>query len=352
MKKILFINPGPFGSLTDTYYYCTILKDKYDITYIGFDEDKPTQKLDGISIIHLSGAHNILRQKYIFLRKINKLLKDNSYNFILINYFVGCSLIRLSVRNNLVLDIRTSYISSNLFKRHVFNSLIRFEAAFFKNISIISESLAKFLHFDSEPHILPLGAPTLPFVEKNFNTLNIIYVGTFHERNIVNTIYAFSKFISDKHDKGIARYTIIGSGSDAEIKEINEAIEFTGMNKYISYKGVIRYPELLNYLENHNVGMSYIPLTSYYDNQPPTKTFEYLLSGMAVIATETKENKKVITRINGILIKDSIDDVLGGLEYIYNNRSNLNSKVIQIESQKYSWNYIIQENLIPFIESF
>lgn len=352
MKKILFINPGPFGSLTDTYYYYMLLKDKYDITYLGFDEGKKTPKYDGIKIIHLAGSGNDIIQKLLFIAQIAKLIRDNRYNFILINYFIGSSIIRLLSRDNLIIDIRTSYITSNKYKRFLYNVFLIIEVRLYKNISAISESLVKYLHLPKKTHILPLGAPSLPLIEKDFKTLRILYVGTFHNRNIANTIYAFANFLSEKNDKSIAQYTIIGNGSDFEIKKILNAIATTGMDKCITYKGIIRYPELIGYLNSHNVGMSYIPITTFYDNQPPTKTFEYLLSGMAVVATGTKENKKIITNRNGIIIGDTIDNIVEGLQYIFTNRFKFNSEIIQQESQKYNWNNIINDNLIPYIECF
>lgn len=352
MKKILFINPGQFGSLIDNYYQCLILRDKYDITYLGLDEGKITPKCEGINIIHLSVVVNKIKHKYLFIRKAISLIKEDSYNFVLINYFVGSSIIRLFSINNLVIDIRTSNISANTYKRFLSNLLLFAEVRQFKNISIISESLRQYLFLPKKTHILPLGAPSLPLIEKDFNTLRILYVGTFHQRNIVNTIFAFAKFLSDKTDKNIAQYTIIGYGSDFEIKNILNAIVETSMEKYIIYKGIIRYPELIHYLKYNNIGMSYIPITSYFDNQPPTKTFEYLLSGMAVIATGTKENIKSVTYQNGVVVGDSFEDISNGLEYIYANRLTFNSKEIQQESQKYSWENIINENLIPYIECF
>lgn len=39
----------------------------------------------------------------------------------------------------------------------------------------------------------------------------------------------------------------------------------------------------------------YVPITDYYEYQPPTKTFEYVLSGLLCLATATSSNKEVIT---------------------------------------------------------
>jgi len=351
VKSLLFINPGPFGSLTDTFYYCKILKDKYDITYLGFDESKPMVEMNGIRIIHLPGSGKKLRQKLLFVKKIREITRDYEFNFILIYYYIGCSIIRLFLKNNLVVDIRTSYISKNLFRRILSNSIMSLEVRFFEYKSVISESLARYLWLGSKLHILPLGAPSFPLIKKDFNSLNILYVGTFHQRNIVNTILGFTRFMSRHNNQLTAKYTIIGFGTDVETQEIKDAIASSGISDSISYDGIIRYPELIKYLEINNVGISYIPLRKYFDNQPPTKTFEYLLSGMAVLATDTSENRKIINDSNGIIIGESVDDICFGLEHIYLNRVKYISEYIQNDSCKYSWDNIVNFNLVPYIES-
>lgn len=351
MKKILFINPGHFGSLTDTYSYYLNLKSVYEITYLGFDEGKEIPKFEGIRLIHLSGYGNSINQKILFLKKIVQLIRNEDFNFILMNYFKGSSVINLLTSGNIVIDIRSSYISSNYFIRKINNLILTIEVKLFKNITVISESLAKFLYLPKRSHVLPLGAPYFPLIKKDLKKMKMLYVGTFHERNIANTIYGFADFISKNGNKEIAEYTIIGQGSNHEIKNIQNAINSTGIKNKIFFKGTIRYPELNTYLLENNVGLSYIPIRKHFENQPPTKTFEYLLSGMVVLATGTKENKKVITNNNGLVIGDEIIDVSNGLQQIYNNRFMYNSEEIQMKAQKYSWENIISENLIPYIES-
>ena len=352
MKKILFINPGPFGSLTDTYYYYLHLKDHYEITYIGFDEGKEVQKFDKIRLIHLSGGSSELTHKMLFYKKIHEVMKLDNFQFILINYFIGCSVIQLFARKSIVLDIRTSYIFENKFKRFFYNIILFFEAHLFRNISVISDGLVNYLHLPKKSHVLPLGAPLFPLFRKDFNSLRILYVGTFRQRNIPNTIYAFTKFHKEYGNIIPLKYTIIGFGSNDDIEKIRTTIKSQGMTNYISYEGIIRYPELSKYLKDHNVGMSYIPIENHFENQPPTKTFEYLLSGMAVIATATNENKKVINESNGIVINDSIEEIYVGLKEIYIRRFSYETENIQKNAKKYSWEDIVTGNLIPYIESF
>lgn len=348
----MFVNPGHFGSLTDIYFYYVNLKNVYDITYLGFDEDIATPEYEGIEIIHLKVKDNALIKKIILIKEIYKLIKGNDYDYVHINYFLGCSFINIFKRNYFNIDIRTGIISNNKYKKAILNTILTFEVGFFNHFTCISESLKEQLKLPKKTHILPLGAPHLPLIQKDFSVLKVLYVGTFHNREIVKTIYGFSEFVAKYNNRDVAIYTIIGFGSDEEIKEINDAIISTGMQKHIFFKGKIRYPELTTYLEEGNVGMSFIPITEYFDNQPPTKTFEYLLSGMYVLATDTKENKKVITNEKGLLIKDSIEEVSKGLQSIYENRHRLNSKDIQVQSQQYSWDKIVKNNLFLYIEQF
>lgn len=354
MKKILFVNPGPFGNLTDTYFYYLNLKDIFDITYIGFDEGGSYPFYDQIEIVQIKGNGNAFRRKVLFLKEITKLLKGHTYHYIHINYFLGCSFINLLNKNNNLfnIDVRTGIISENKYKVILLNIILSFEVSLFRHFTCISESLKEYLKLPNSTSILPLGAPQLPLIRKDFNVLKLLYVGTFRSRNIVNTILGFAMFIAKNDKKFIAQYTIIGFGTDDEIKEINDAITENEMENYIFFRGTIRYPELISYFNESNVGISYIPIIKCFDNQPPTKTFEYLLSGMFVLATATKENKKVINNQNGFLIGDSIDDFCRGLQYTYENRHLFNSIRIQQESRQYSWENIVKTILYPYIENY
>jgi len=351
MKKLLFVNPGHFGTLTDTYFYCLNLKELYDVSYFGIFEEDNNLKFKGINIIHLNVSNNLFLKKIIFLLKLKKLLSKNEFDYVFVNYFLGCSLINLFRKNKINIDVRTSVINKNLIKSYLFNFILRVEVSCFSKITCISQSLTDYLKLPKRAHILPLGASELPLINKDFSTLKLLYVGTFREREIEKTIYGFSKFLSNHIDKSIASYTIIGFGSDLETKLIKDAILSHGMQNNIFLKGKIRYPELFDYFFESNIGISFIPIRECFDNQPPTKTFEYLLSGMFVLATGTKENKKVINTNNGLIISDSIDAISEGLEFIFHNRNKFNSTEIQSNSKKYSWEFIVKSNLHEYIKN-
>lgn len=352
MKNILFVHPGQFGIQTSTYYYCLLLKDKYKITYIGFNEGLEKKDIKGIKYINLARSQNGLMNRVLLFKTTYLELKNMKYDFILINYFTLCSFFSLISKDKTVIEIRSGFIFHNFIKKLVYNSILRIEVKLFKHITTISVGIVNYLNLPKRTHILPLGGLSLPIYNKKFDALKILYVGTFHERDISNTIFAYAKFFEEYGNTIKTHYTIIGFGSNDEIERIRALINTLKMNDHIFYKGVIRYPELNEYLKSHNIGMSYIPIRDHFDDQPPTKTFEYLLSGMAVLATATTENKKVINELNGFIIGDSVEDVYNGLKTIYSKRFTYCSENIQKDSQKYSWDNIVKENLIPYIEGF
>ena len=115
------------------------------------------------------------------------------------------------------------------------------------------------------------------------------------------------------------------------------------IDKIIIFAGQIPHDKIKPYFDLHNIGVSYIPKTEYFDVQPPTKTFEYLLSGMPVIATDTLENKRVICSKNGVLINDTAEAFYQGLVRIYTDKNNFDSISIRNSSMQYTWYKIVND---------
>jgi hypothetical protein len=70
---------------------------------------------------------------------------------------------------------------------------------------------------------------------------------------------------------------------------------------------------------------------------------------MPVIATRLNEHLQLINSENGILINDNVIDLTKGFNFIFENRLNFSSERIQIKANTLSWNYIINQILIPYI---
>jgi glycosyltransferase involved in cell wall biosynthesis len=146
-------------------------------------------------------------------------------------------------------------------------------------------------------------------------------------------------------------YTIIGSGYNNEEEGLKNLVREEGLEGVVKIVGYIPTNRLAPFFDEANVGVSFIPLTDYYDVQPPTKTFEYLLSGLPVIATHTSENRRLIDDINGILIEDTTEGFYQGLLELYERRYMFNAEEIRTRAQVHTWEQITTQRLIPLLNS-
>jgi glycosyltransferase involved in cell wall biosynthesis len=215
---------------------------------------------------------------------------------------------------------------------------------------VISAGLLKKLHLSQEKSIiLPLGADIISTQTTRFDYINMLYVGSFNGRNIYETIEGMALFIKNASFKTPIRYTIIGFGSVGDEIKIKDSILRNNLGDKVTLLGRVKHTELQPYFEKCNVGVAYVPITSYYEHQPATKLFEYALSGKFSIATNTFENHKVISQENGILIKDTPEDFSNALAYINANLNNLNESLIRNSLKEYKWETITNEILLPFL---
>ena len=250
-----------------------------------------------------------------------------------------------------IYDIRSGIVKPIAWKRKLFTLILKWDILFFKNITIISDSLAKKLKI-KRYQVLPLGAEAFNLPPKKFNEIQLMYVGTLNNRRIEETIDGFSQFLQKVPENNNIFYHIYGFGTlDAEEK-ITSYIENLHLENKVFFHGKISPTDLRDKLRIHNLGVSYIPITPYFDVQPPTKTFEYLLAGMPVIATNTSENARVITEENGVLIPDSPEGFKTGLQAIYSKiiQNHYSSDVIYHNSRFFSWEYIVSNIFKPYID--
>lgn len=350
-KSLLIIIPQQFGYHIDTYYYCKYLPEAFNITLLCWDHGSPRVTLPGIEVLYIP-RKGIKPIRYLrFLRAAIKQAR-RGYDICFLTHFLGCSAVKFGhPRGKYVFDIRTAEITGHRAKRTLLDSLLKLEARLFENITVISSSLANSLGLSgSEVHILPLGSDVISPTKKKFDTLRLLYVGTLHNRRIEDTVVGFHRFFRDFHGRIQCSYRIIGSGYANEEKYLRQLVRQLDLQSVVEVLGPIPHDELSPHFDASNVGISYIPMTKFYDVQPPTKTFEYLLSGMAVIATSTSENMRVINIKNGVLIEDNAESFSSGLKQIYERRDEFDSSSIRKKGRPYLWRTIVENNLHPYLE--
>ena len=351
--KLLLINRCQLGYHTDTYYYCKYLRNDFDITYICWDYGYNKVSLKNIRVIYISRNGPKVKRYLRFIYSVLKESKISSYNLVFIENFRGCSLLKLFYpKKKYILDIRSGLISHKYFNRLIYNLLLKFELLFFENVTIISKSLADYLKINQDKiHVLPLGSDSISQTNKSFDEFNLLYVGTLSNRNIEQTILGFDKFYHEFRNKINLMYTIIGFGYNNEENKLLATIKEKKLENVVQLLSRIPHNQLQHYFETHNIGVSYIPITNYFNCQPSTKTFEYILSGMVIVATATKENKKVVNDYNGVLIEDSSNSFYEGLKKIYDYKKKYDSEEIRETCKAYTWKNIVLNNLKNYLTS-
>jgi glycosyltransferase involved in cell wall biosynthesis len=351
-EKLIIINKIQFGYHTDSYQYCNHLKDKYNIIYICFDTGKDKIQLEGISVIYFESQSFYLKRGFGFIDFCQKYIKKENADYIFIVYFMMASLLKFRLSNKLkiIIDIRTGTIGKNYYKRKFLDSLVLLESMFFNNITIISECLRKkLLISNKKSFILPLGSDSISCAKKDFSKLNLLYVGTLHERRIEDTIVGLAEFI--KKDKHIEiHYDILGSGNFNEEKNLVNIIKKNNLENIVTFHGYKSHNELIPFFEKANIGVSYIPKTDFFDCQPPTKTYEYINSNLICLATNTSANEKIINNKNGILHEDNPISFCNALVSVSNNLSTYDNN-ISLTLKDFTWNHIVMNYLNPYLKS-
>jgi glycosyltransferase involved in cell wall biosynthesis len=349
-KKVLILSSSQFGYLTDTLKYCQYAASEFDITYTGWDYNRPKIEIPGVKVNYISRKANLVARNFRLLKAFHKEIKNN-HDVIFANYKFGISIIKLLNRKaSFVVDIRTLSVNTKRINRVINDLFLKLEIGAFKNISVISDGVANKLKL-KDFYLLPLGGESFTDELKSFENLSFLYVGTLYNRNIIDCVKGFHLYLKKiDHKEPTPIFTIVGDSGGNELVEIKEYVNTHSLSKNIIITGAVPHDELNVFFENANVGISYIPLCSYYENQPSTKTFEYLLSGMPVIGTETYENKKVINSESGVLIKDNSESFLNSIYEMDNKKDHFNSKGLKTTYASHSWERVVNEKFVSLIK--
>jgi len=350
-RRILIINKFQFGYHTDYLFFCKYLSTEYDLGYVCMDYNLKRIDLPEVKIDYVSRSGLKILRSLKYFEKIIESIRSGSYDLILIYYFNSCSFLKLLFPSErFLLDIRTSAIKKSSVKRFLWNLKLRLEVKLFSNVTVLSHSLAEKIGLkNNQYHLLPLGAEEISKDVKTFSQINLLYVGSFLKRNIHETIEGLARFYNEFSEKIIISYTIIGFGTDDDIRLIREAIHNNHLQGVVGFIGQVPYTELKGYFDKANVGVSYVPVTEYFDCQPATKTFEYIMSGIFCLATDTTENRKVITADNGILCKDNPTSFYNALTQLYLKKDSLNDQSIRNSLDSYKWENIVNNNFKKYL---
>lgn len=348
--KLLIIDKCQFGYLTDSYKWCEYLREEYDIKVLCINSHLTKMSLPGVNIKYVNFNYPFLIRSFLFTF-ISLLTVLTFKGKIFVVYYPTCSILKkLLPWKKIHVDVRTLSVKKDLKTRESNDKLLINDCSHFDSISAISKGVADKMKIPNIK-ILPLGSDIISTKSKNYTDhINLLYVGTLSNRNIEQTISGLKLFI-DKYPNVLIQYDIIGDGFRDELQIIKNTTEKLHLENIVKIHGRIPYNNLKEYFDNSNIGISYVPITDYYQNQPPTKTYEYILSGLFCIGTATNSNKELITTDNGILIQDDPESFCKGLELFLKKRSLISENIIRRSLSQYTWENIVNTKLKPIIES-
>jgi len=352
MHKLLIINKAQFGYHTDYYKYCQYLRDDFDITYFCFDAGLKRLEMPGVNVQYISSkGFRLLRGTRFILWALFTVFGFKGIVFI--HYFKNCQLLKhLLPWKKMILDIRSLSINKNEKIRIEYDNRLKKEIRYFDFVTIISEGLRKKIDLDlNKSAILPLGADIISRKDKKFNeNVKLLYAGTLNGRNIHQTIIGLYFFLKENPSYKNIVYDIIGDGK--ELSDLKKLVSEYKLENIVKIHGRIPHFEINPFFDKCNIGISYVPMTDYYEHQPVTKTYEYILSGMPCIATKTYENRQLITSENGVLCDDDPKSFALGLEQIIANLDTYKSEKIRSTLIDNTWENISKTTFTPILSRF
>ena len=340
-----------FGYSTTLLKYCQYSTSIFDITYIGWDYNLPKIELPAVKVKYVSREANLLKRNVSLLKAFHEEI-SLGYDLIFSTYVRGISLIKLlNPRSNFLMYIDTFGVMSNASKRFIYDAILKFEVSFFSNVAVISEGLAARLGRKNYK-MLPLGGECFNTEIKSFEELELLYVGTLDNRNMIDCVKGFHKYLQKQQIEGKRTiFRIIGDGPNNELEEIQDYVKTNNLSENIKVLGYLPQNKLSPYFKSANVGVCYVPMFSYYDHQTPTKLFEYLISGLPVIATRTSENEKIIEPWAGVITEDNPDSFCEGLNRLEDQKSAFDSSRIRNAYNKHTWKSVVESHFIPLINA-
>lgn len=349
--KLLIICKQQFGTLSDVYKWCEHLAEKYAVTVVSFDVKQDKVSVPGVRLIYIPyyGPRIIRGIRFVICSTILAFFFKGS---IIVSYFAGCeSYKRLCPRKRMILDIRTLDVSDDSNIRKANDSRLKECALLYDYVTVISDGIRRKIAIPEEKcSVVPLGGDFVPATDRRYDNIRLIYVGTLDNRHIDITLKGLSLAIERGYVRNDIRYDILGGCPEAEFNKLKELVAALHLERNVVLHGYVRHNLISSYLERSNIGVSFIPQTEYYDLQPPTKTYEYILAGLFTIATSTSANKEIVNDNNGILIDDNEEAFALALEHVSRNMSDKDPVVIQNTLLDFTWDKIVANTLIPVLE--
>lgn len=285
--------------------------------------------------------------------KVGKILRNNKSEAVMVHSSMFAFLYPIiAPRNNYILVLYTTSVSTSKLKNWFWDSWERLVMLPYKRYFVgTSEMIELFkINKKKKTYVTRWGMKSLSSLPKVFTSIKLLYIGVLGpSRRIEDTLRGLRLFLNRNPDM-IISYDVIGRAKPEEMQEFKNAIMEYKLENIVTYHGYLPDEDIVKFFDECNVGVSYVPITPYYTDVIVTKTAEYMLSGLATIATNTNKNREMISEINGVLINDTAESFAQGLEEIHRKLSTFDSQKIRKSAKEWDLAYNIEHDIIPLLK--
>lgn len=294
----------------------TYLSKKHKISVILFAKENRDYLWNGFKIYEIKYTKKIWVHRYFlsFIKKLKKVQKDEKIDIVFGRncYVIGNLFYPIAkiLKTPLILQL-TFPIREILHAPYILSKVLLFDLIYTMKISDlilpISPLMGKYLSrvwnvsqntiFD-----FPDGVNLSKFSSNSINVnknFSLVYLGVLAKRRKLSFLIDVMSLVVEKLPN--ANLAIVGDGDDR--KNLENLTKKVGLSKNIKFIGKVPYEEVPKYLMQSEIGVVPLPPTLYYKLSSPLKLFEYMGSGLPVIATEeVLEHKKALTESKGGIV--------------------------------------------------
>ncbi len=317
MNKILFVCYDGYKS-TNTRVRCYrfsagLAKSGLDSGVFSFKDDL-NARYEGFE----SSKSSLFERISLLLKATAKLMKEDRSTIFYVQksgYFALAPLIVSRLKGNrIILDYDDYEYGQSLISRWLLKKLCRRAIFCVAASSYLQEFLKQ---FSNKVYYIPTGVDDKIFypkrkagdakLKRNSREIVFTWVGFVVDRdaadNLLAIISAFDKITGINSS---IRLEIVGGG--VMFDEITSKISSLA-NRNIIYRGVMPPDSIPEYLDTVDVGLFILTKSTKYNrSKSPTKLFEYMAKGLAIISSPVGESKKIIADgKNGLIASNSAE---------------------------------------------
>lgn len=336
--KVTFLFPGQFGLFPDVYEYCVLLKDAgIEVAYVGRSDRRKGWETheSGVVLLHLD--RNALGSRRAMVQKMAACVDEIRPDIAHVFCFRGCGLLPLLSRNRhtrWIVDVRSLHVEDRSGRvsrrRSVKNRLTWLESQTYDYIIALTKTIEAMLQPSLRPIAsLPLGASARRLNPANRSELRaavreafgvgdatpvILYAGSVSpSRGLHRVVEAFSLVAGSCPE---SRFFLVGGNDNKDfLEDLITCAKELGVRESMTFTRRVPYDQVHKFFCASDIGVSYVPLNTPYELQPPTKLIEYMMcDNMVPVCNDAPASVELATDMhNAVVCKSSVEGIAEGL---------------------------------------